>query len=81
METITINLAEKRVLGNLFYCLVLSYLRSVSVDGKVIVTNKSVADFFGVTPRYITKAIGELRRNGYLTEFHYNGKLRTITIA
>ena len=80
-ETLIINIAEKRTLGSFFPCLVLSYLRAVAVEGKVQVTNKSIAEFFNVTPRYVTKAVSELRRQGYLSEFEYNGRQRTITIA
>lgn len=80
-ESLIIVIAEKRAIGSFFPCLVLSYLRAVGVESKVQVTNKTIAEFFGVTPRYVTKAISELRRQGYLTEFEYNGRKRTISIA
>jgi len=83
---LVIDIAEKRDLGVTFHVLVLAYLRAKATDSddglcKVTAKNSTIAEYFGVTPRYATEAVTALRQKGYVKGFEYDGRVRTIILA
>lgn len=75
--------------GRRFPALVLGYLRDradvLTEDGEVVsintkISNQEIADYFSVTPRYVTSAITFLRMENQITGYEYNGRERTITL-